>query len=165
MFKHLLGPLDGSHLAEAALPAAMELAAQFNSEITLLRVTRVPYIATGMDGTSYADLIVNLRQQEHDEAEAYLRRIKGYLRQQGYIVHHDVLENEGIAQTILGVAEGHNIDTIVMSTHGRGGISRWMFGSVADKVLRQADIPVVLIRATEEVIEWELPDKLEKVAI
>jgi nucleotide-binding universal stress UspA family protein len=101
-----------------------------------------------------------LRQQEHDEAEAYLRGLQGSLQQQGFTAHRHVMEGEGVAQIVLDIADTQHADTIVMSTHGRGGVSRWVFGSVADKVLRHADIPVVLIRATEEAMEWELPDAL-----
>lgn len=150
MFKHLLVPLDGSHLAETALPAALELAARFDSEITLLRVTHAPYIATNLGGTAYADLLLALRQQTHDEAMAYLKGHQGSLRQQGYKVHIHTCEGEPTAEIILDVAAGIGVDTIIMSTHGRGGVSRWVFGSVADKVLRRADVPVVLIRAREE---------------
>ena len=157
MFKHLLVPLDGSHLAELALPPALELAGCFDSEITLLCVTRTPYIATSTDGSAYADLVINLREQAHEEATQYLQAQQGSLRQQGYKVHIHVTEGEPIAQVILDVAQGVDVDTIVMSTHGRGGISRWVFGSVADRVLRQADIPVVLIRAKQKASEVDVP--------
>ncbi len=149
MFKHILVPLDGSHLAEAALPATMELAAKFNSEITLLRITQPPYIPSHTSGQIYADLMINMRQEAQKIAEAYLKGQKGSLRQQGFIVNTLVVQGESPAMAILDVAEGQNIDTIVMSTHGRGGIARWVYGSVADKVLRHADMPILLVRAKE----------------
>jgi nucleotide-binding universal stress UspA family protein len=157
MFKHILVPLDGSRLAEAALPAACELAAKFDSEITLLRVTSSPMLFTNVDGYVYGDLIGTMRQQSRDEATAYLNSHKGVLRQQGYIVHAQILENESPATAILDVVEVQNMDGIVMSTHGRGGLVRWMFGSVADKVLRHADVPVLLIRANTDEFDVDLP--------
>lgn len=158
MFKHILVPLDGSHLAEAALPAALALASRFDSKITLLRVTRTPYVASGIDGSVYTEMIVTLRQQEYDEAAAYLQMKQRSLQQQNYVVDTVVREGEPIAEIVLETAAEAGVDTIVMSTHGRGGVSRWVFGSVADKVLRQAEIPVVLIRAEEEALNWTQPE-------
>lgn len=155
MFNHLLIPLDGSHLAEAALPAATELASKFNSKITLVWVIQPPHlIMTAANGSVYAQLLTEMRNQSEQDAHSYLRSHKGTLRQQGYDVEAMVVEGENIADALLDVAIERTIETIVMSTHGRGGISRWVFGSVADKVLRQADVPVLLIRAKEEASDW-----------
>ena len=125
MFKHILVPLDGSLLAEAALPAATALAERFDSEITLLRVTRTPYIATSLDGSAYAELIVSLRQQGYEEAAAYLQMKQRSLQQRQYVVDSIVREGEPVAELILDIVAEEGIDTIVMSTHGRGGVSRW----------------------------------------
>ena len=151
MFRHLLVPLDGSHLAEAALPPAIELASKFNSEITLIWVIQPPHLVmTAANGSVYAQLLMEMRNQSEHDAEAYLRSHQGSLRQQGFVVHTQLTEGENIANALLEVATSLKIDAIVMSTHGRGGLSRWVFGSVADKVLRYADVPVLLIRAKEE---------------
>jgi len=157
MFKHILVPLDGSRLAEAALPAACKLASKFDGEITLLRVTAPPFFLSHGDGRAYADLLVTMRQENRAEAEAYLNAHKGSLRQQGYIVHIQVFEDESPANAILGVVEGQDMDTVVMSTHGRGGIARWVYGSVADKVLRHSHVPVLLIRSREEMLHTDVP--------
>jgi len=157
MFNHLLLPLDGSPLAEAALPAAMELASKFNSTITLVWVIQPPHlIMTAANGSVYAQLLTEMRHQSEQDAQSYLRRHQGSLRQQGYSVQAIVTEGENIADALLDVATNREVDTIVMSTHGRGGLSRWVFGSVADKVLRQAEVPVLLIRAKEETTDWKV---------
>ena len=154
MFNHLLVPLDGSHLAEAALPPAQELASKFNSEITLVWVIQPPHlIMTAANGSVYAQLLIEMRNQSEQDAHTYLRAHQGSLQQQGYAVHAQVTEGENVADALLQVASSLKIDTIVMSTHGRGGLSRWVFGSVADKVLRYADMPVLLIRAKEETLD------------
>ena len=154
MFSHLLVPLDGSHLAEAALPPAIELARKFSSEITLVWVIQPPHlIMTAANGSVYAQLLMEMRNQSEHEAQNYLRSHQGSLRQQGFVVHTQLTEGENIADALLQIASSLNIDAIVMSTHGRGGLSRWVFGSVADKVLRYADVPVLLIRAKEETLE------------
>ncbi|MFO7538403.1 MAG: universal stress protein [Chloroflexota bacterium] len=156
MFTHLLIPLDGSRLAEAALPSALALAAKFESTITLLRVVRPPDISTSTTGSPMTEVLTMLRAHSQEEAESYLRVLQGSLRQQGYKIHRHVIFGDGVADIILEVAQGQAVvqsqavDVIVMSTHGRSGLSRWVFGSVADKVLRQAQVPVLLIRAQEE---------------
>lgn len=157
MFKHLLVPLDGSSLAETALPVAMGLAERFDSEIMLLRVIRPPYIVSSVGGAAYAEMLAELRDQASEEARVYLREMGSTLRQKGYNIRTHVAEGENAAEIILDVVAGFGIDTIVMSTHGRGGVSRWVFGSIADKVLQQANVPVLLIRSSEEGIHWEQP--------
>lgn len=160
MFNYLLVPLDGSHLAEAALPAAMELASKFNSKITLVWVIQPPHlIMTAANGSIYAQLLTEMRNQSEQDAHVYLRGHQGSLRQQGYKVTASVTEGENVADALLDVASSLEVDTIVMSTHGRGGISRWVFGSVADKVLRYAEVPVLLIRAKEETLDSKAKDK------
>lgn len=154
MFKHLLVPLDGSLLAEAALPVAVEIASRFDSDLTLLRVTRPPAVASSMGQPVYAERLGELRDWACEEATGYLKQIQNTLRQQGYKVQIHVTEGEPAADVILETAAGFGIDTIVMSTHGRSGISRWVFGSVADRVLRQSNIPVLIVRANEEALHW-----------
>ncbi|MCB8942887.1 MAG: universal stress protein [Ardenticatenaceae bacterium] len=149
MFRRILVPLDGSHLAESALPAALELASKFEGEITLIRVVASPTTMPTVDGRAYGELHFKMREHVLDEAEMYLKLHKNSLRQQGYVVHHQIVEGDSPAGAILDIAEAQNMDAIVMSTHGWGGLARWMFGSVADKIIRRADIPVVLIRANE----------------
>jgi len=153
MFNHLLVPLDGSHLAEAALPPALELADKINSQISLVWVIQPPHlIMTAANGSVYAQLLTEMRNQSEQDAHAYLKAHQDSLSQQGFVVHTQVTEGENVADTLLQVASNLKADAIVMSTHGRGGLSRWVFGSVADKVLRYADVPVLLIRAKGEAL-------------
>lgn len=151
MFKHLLLPLDGSRLAEAALPSAKALAQRFDSKITLLAVVRVPYMAVDVGGHAYTDALLEMHDQAHDQTLEYLREKQQALQREGYRVNIEMGEGEPVAEIILETVEQVGADTIVMSTHGRGGVSRWVFGSVADKVLQQASVPVLLVRAKEEV--------------
>ena len=146
MFQHILIPLDGSPLAETALKSALTLAGKFSSELTLLRVVAQPYLPTDGLSASYAELIAGLREQALADARAYLVAQQGSLQQQGFRVHALVSELEPVAEAILNTAESVKADAIVMSTHGRGGLARWVYGSVADRVLRHAHVPVLLIR-------------------
>ena len=143
MNQRILVPLDGSPLAELALPEALALAKLPESRVTLLHV--IPPIE---DVISDGELITIDQQWESRRIHAmhYLEKICE--RPDWKHVNVDVAVEMGIpAETILDFAQRHKIDRIVMTTHGRTGINRWVYGSVADKVLRAADRTVVLVRA------------------
>jgi len=146
VFKHLLVPLDGSGFAEAALPYALELAAQFDSDITLLRVIAPPRLGEGALTPDSADFTIRVRDDLYKEAIEYLQFQKGSLRSQHYRAHYQVVEAEDVATEIINTARGVGADTVVMCTHGRGGLSRWLFGSVATRVLQSAPVPVLIVR-------------------
>lgn len=157
MFKHILLPLDGSQLAEVALPVALNLADKFESKLTLLRIVSLPTAFYSMHDSVSINLLVTFCEQALEEAKAYLKKLRNELTQQGYEVQIQVLEDSSPATAILDVVRVQAIDGIVMSTHGRGGLGRWVYGSVADKVLRYAPVPVLLIRATNDQLDIELP--------
>ncbi len=150
MFKHLLVPLDGSDLAETAVPLACELAAKFGSEITLLTVTRSPYMAVDVGGHSYVEMLDEMRGQIQSDSALYLQSQKEKLQEKGLVVHTCIVEGEPIAEVVLDTAVERDVDAIVMSTHGRSGVRRWVFGSVADKILQRAKVPILLVRVQEE---------------
>lgn len=151
MFRHLLIPLDGSKLAESVLPLAMVVAERFDSEVTLLRVVRSPHIIGG--GEEFPALYVTMREDLCREASEYLATKEQGWRAAGLKVNSQVREGHSIADIILECADDLDVDAIAMCTHGRSGVMRWVFGSVADKVLQQAQVPILLIRAqpTEDV--------------
>lgn len=150
MFKHLLVPLDGSGFAEAAIPYAIDLAAKYDSEITLIRVVMPPHMGEGSLSPESADFMIKMRDETHKESIDYLQQQKGSLRQQNFKVHYQVAESEDVAAEIISAVKSGTYDTVVMCTHGRGGISRWLFGSVAMRVLQSAEVPVLLIRPTAQ---------------
>jgi nucleotide-binding universal stress UspA family protein len=144
MYQRLLVPLDGSGLAEAALAHAEEVAAQFDAEIILLRVVVSPYAIAAPDlvlATAESDM-----HQLSAQAEEYLKNTANQLRARGLQVRSATCEGP-VAEAILEHAEALNAGLVVMSTHGRGGVSRWVYGSVADRVLQGSSCPVLLIRA------------------
>lgn len=146
MFKHLIVPLDGSGFAEAALPYALELAAQFDSDITLVRVILPPRLGEGALSPESADFTIRVRDDLYKEAIEYLQVQKGSLRSQNYRAHYQVVEAEDVAAEIINTVRGSGADTVVMCTHGRGGLSRWLFGSVATRVLQSSPVPVLIVR-------------------
>ena len=141
----LLVPLDGSTLAESALPEALALSKALRATVTLLQVIPAP-----ADVIRNGALVISVDEQWEvlkDQALHYLNGVRNRPAWQG-IETHVAVEMGSPAETILDFCQQHKIDRIVMATHGRTGINRWVFGSIADKVLRAADRTVVLVRAT-----------------
>jgi len=144
--QRILVPLDGSKLAERALPHAQTLAQAHGAEILLVRIVEPP------SDLEVAELYVawespeKLYRHRQTAAEQYLGRVQERLSEAG--VHGEMYVNEGhAAEMILKAAESEGVDLIVMSTHGRSGVARWVYGSVAGKVLHGAPCPLLLIRA------------------
>jgi nucleotide-binding universal stress UspA family protein len=146
VYKKILVPLDGSTLAEAALPHAQALASSDEAEIYLLRVSVNPAAEFSFSDPSLASDFVDAMEAE---TLAYLQSIRARLQRAG-IRTSFLIRKGSIAETILEVAAGVHADIIAMSTHGRSGISRWLLGSVADRVVHHSPIPVLLIRPQVE---------------
>jgi len=143
MSRHrILVPLDGSELAEFALPEALTLAKLPDSEITLLQVMP-PIEDLIADGEEFA-----IDQQWERQKIIALRYLNGICARPEWrtLQTHVAVEMGRPPETILDFAQKHDIDHIVIATHGRTGLGRWVYGSVADKVLRAADRAVVLVR-------------------
>lgn len=144
MYKKILVPLDGSDLAEIALPHAINLAKQSNGELVLLVIVQAltPMVTPDMVAIDTGPIIEQMTMQ----AEAYLSHLLQKLEPE---VHAKkvIVQETSVADAIANYAAEANVDLIVMSTHGRSGISRWVYGSVAERVLRAASCPVLLIRA------------------
>ena len=160
MYKKILVPLDGSELAECALPHAEELAKGCDTEeVILVSVTeqvrgrtRAPeaqelYRASDKPGLQGAgsEIIVTFGKMQR-QAQRYLGRLAKGLENEGIRVQTDVILGNP-AEEIIRFAERSGADVIVMSSHGRSGPSRWAHGSVADKVLRSSCIPVLMVKA------------------
>lgn len=147
MLKHLLVPLDGSALAEKALDYAVQIIAP-KRRLTLLYIIEVPEIANTFHpiGNIPHDVDVNLAS-----ARDYLARVSADLKRD-----HDLRVNIEIkigrpAEIITQVAETEFVDAIVMSTHGRSGIEKFIFGSVTQKVLTAMPCPVFVVPGKEVV--------------
>lgn len=157
MFAHLLVPLDGSRLAEAALPHALALAARFDSTLTLARVV----------GPTFAELTEQVTAVDRlaaREAALYLGDIQYSLREHGFQANYRVLCGRQPAAEIARCAAQLDVDAVVMSTHGRSGISRWVLGSVAEQVLQAVRQPVFLIRVNESHADYDLLAALPSLA-
>lgn len=134
----ILVPLDGSKLAERALPFAEVMAKANLARILLLRVVPAAHRVVG-------DPMVD-QSRAVREAEAYLTNVAAQITTQT-IVESAVFVGDA-AESIVEEITLRNVDLVVMSTHGRSGVGRWVYGSVADQVMRNATVPVLLVPAS-----------------
>ncbi len=141
MYKRILVPLDGSELAEKALDHAEKLAEKFGAEVTLLQI--VPFMPIYGAPELVVPFVVDEKQKE--AAEKYLSDLAEGLKKKGLLVAAKVKVGMQVAAEIIDFAKGSGIDLIVMCTHGRSGITRWVLGSVAHKVLTRAETPIFLV--------------------
>lgn len=139
MFKKILVPLDGSELAAKVLPFVIDLAKTHDSQVTLLHV----YYA-GVSET-FPDLVEKALEKERENCKLLLARAAAELEAQGLKgVKVECLEGSP-AREIIAYAKDNGMDLIAMSTHGRGEVA-WVLGSVAEKVVSHAPMPVLLFR-------------------
>lgn len=144
---HILVPLDGSPLGEAALEPAVEIARLFEAELSLVQVVR-PVSAAASPPVAfpvgYDERFTDLCRRE---AQDYLGDLAERLRAQGVRASAAAVLSESVAATILDLAAGERIRLVALATHGYGGLRRLTLGSVADKVVRGANRPVLVCPA------------------
>jgi len=146
MYRKMLVLLDGSELAEVVFPFAKELAARLNLDVTMLQVY-------GDIGRNFVPVhqayIERAAEKIKSQIEDVQERLGIPLEEKQVEVRGELADGH-YAEEILSYAENSKIDLILMASHGRSGIRRWRMGSVADKVLRAAKVPVLFIRAGTE---------------
>ncbi len=145
MYKRVLIPLDGSALAEQALPHALAQARLFEAELILLQVLApLPHSPLlGEPARERAQTSLNASAHE------YLERLVARVQEHGIRVRAVTVEGSP-SMAITEFAEANELDLIVMTTRGQSGLSRWLMGSVADRVVRAAAVPVLLVRTRKE---------------
>lgn len=143
-WQKILVPLDGSELAERPLSAALMIAEAVMGQIVLLTaVTSEPFAEIMEPGP---ELRQRLIQAGEAEAQSYLKSVRNRLMPTPAALKTELATGPA-AQAIIDYAQSDGIDLIFMSSHGRSGVSRWAYGSVADKVLHHAPCAVAIIRA------------------
>jgi nucleotide-binding universal stress UspA family protein len=143
MYKRILLPLDGSAIAEQALPHAIAIVCRFQAELILMRVLVPAFERPIM-------YIKHIEQSEKEHlilAQEYLDGVATYIKAEN-IIKVQTMTAQGIPhEEIVRFAEENSVDLIVICSRGQSGISRWLMGSVADRVCRGVNAPVLLIRA------------------
>ncbi len=144
MYKRILVTLDQSELAEQALPHAAAIAQAMDAVVELLSVVRV----VDDDLMRAAGAAFDWEAQKQALQE-YLDGIKARVEAEGLRCTTAIRQGD-VAEEIIRYCGEIGRTLVVMSTHGRSGLGRWVYGSVTDRVLRYADVPILLVRATEE---------------
>ena len=144
MYKRVVVPLDGSPLAEGMLRFIIDIASPLDLEVALLQVVKAapPYLTETMKA-----LVLENAERSLAEARAYLAGLGEDLSAKGIRVRSEVRGGDPVDE-IVACAREIDADLIAMTTHGRSGLGRLLFGSVAEAVLRLAEIPVFLMRLT-----------------
>ncbi len=145
MYKKIMVPLDGSELAECVL-AHVEAVSRGSqpSEIVLVRV--VEPLPRGRVSAPFGEDLKRLESKDREKAKQYLEETAKKLHSEGIQLRTHVIIGKA-AEELAAYAEENEIDLIVMATHGHSGPSRWVFGSVAERILRAACVPVLMVRA------------------
>jgi nucleotide-binding universal stress UspA family protein len=158
VYSNILVPLDGSKLAELALPQAKELARAFGSRLHVVQVIS-PYaglgsiLATGIAGSDTSELGMDLARRivefQKSKGDDYLKNLETRLQESG--IDHKTALLEGVADEMINeYARENDIDLIVMSAWGASGLKRFLLGSVTDRVVRSSDVTVMVVRPPEQ---------------
>jgi nucleotide-binding universal stress UspA family protein len=143
MYKKILVPLDGSELSEHALAHLRAIAGGPKTlKVVLLQVVE-PVVIPLVGGQYAVERALEERERGDTDAKNYLNELAEQLEKEGMSVK-TVITHGMPADDILNYATKNKVGLIIMSTHGRSGISRWLFGSVAEKVIRHSTIPVLV---------------------
>jgi nucleotide-binding universal stress UspA family protein len=165
MASRILVPLDGSSLAEQALSWAVTLARGLGAELRLLRaVWIVPDVLELLDEST--ENMEAIAQQLEADARDYLGAVAEQLRDLGFTAHY-VVRRGPAAEAILDYSLQTDVGYVVMATHGYSGLRRWTHGSVAERVLQTARLPLLLVRPGEKDVEqdWQQPAQCRRILV
>lgn len=149
MYKKILVPLDGSLRAEAILPHVEQLAQWSGASLVLMRVVEpTPIVVDPYDPQPAFPFQDDLERQAV-EVDTYLAGVAANLAEKGITAERKILRGP-IVESILQVADDEQADLIAMASHGRGGLARVFYGSVAAGVLQRINRPILLIRSRDQ---------------
>ena len=147
MYQHIMVPLDGSELAECVLPHVEAIAGGCSvSRVTLVRVVAPLRLYGGVESRFSPEERQRLEADTIDIARNYLDQLVERLKDNGIVAESEVLRGDAVDK-LVDYAASSEVDLIIIATHGRSGVSRWVWGSVADRILRSARVPVLMVRA------------------
>lgn len=144
--RSVMVPLDGSPFSEHALPLALEIARRSQARLLVVHVASWLSMAHSVDLYMHGDFYAQFRRQQQEYLDSVVRRLEEV---SSVAVTPMLLEEEGVVRSLCGMAES-GADLVVMATHGRGPFTRFWCGSVADTLIRQLSIPVIVLRGSKE---------------
>jgi nucleotide-binding universal stress UspA family protein len=147
VFRKFLVPLDRSDASQMSVPYAVEMAKKLNASITLFSMAQTVY-AQNLDGMGVGAGVNwdSIDKASEQYSEEYLEGIEAKIKSQGVKVDHVAVLGIDAANEILELEKKISPDLVVMATRGRSPVARWAFGSVAEKVLREGSLPLLLVR-------------------
>jgi nucleotide-binding universal stress UspA family protein len=148
MYQTILVPLDGSKRAERILPHVEAFALKFDAALILLQIVE-PIVLGASPYDAGAIYLGEEIDRRTEEAKTYLAGVQNLLREK-HIEAQTKVEYGPVVSTILAVADEHNVDLIAMASHGRTGLARVFFGSVASGILNRAERPLLVVRAQDD---------------
>jgi nucleotide-binding universal stress UspA family protein len=154
MYQKIMVPLDGSELAECVLPHVEGFieSCQVSTIVFVRAVKPEPAVSRGAYTTGEVDLTVieantqRIEEEKKASAKNYLDQVISRLKGDGVNFETEVLVGT-VAESLIDYTETNNVDMILIATHGRSGVSRWVRGSIADRILRGSRVPVLMVRA------------------
>jgi len=147
MYQHVMVPLDGSELAECVLPHLEVVARGCNvKKVTLVRVVEPLHMYGGVESHIPPEERQRLEADAINIAKSYLDRMVERLKQGGLTVESEVLYGK-VTDELADYANKNEVDLVIISTHGHSGVSRWVWGNTADRILRAVCVPVFMVRA------------------
>jgi nucleotide-binding universal stress UspA family protein len=147
LINRILLPIDGSDLSKLALPVGEELASKLKVSTTIFQMATMTRIYDDGSGTSAYIDYTKLDEDAKRRVSAEMIALEKELKKKGLDVTSIVTSGFDAAYEIIELCKKTGIDLVVMSTHGRSGLGRWVFGSVAEKVLRYGERPILLVNA------------------
>jgi nucleotide-binding universal stress UspA family protein len=149
MYSKIMVPLDGSKLAECVLAHVEALAKGCQvKEVEFVKVFEPFIMPSGADFVMSEKDTARIDAENRADAEKYIQKISKDVQNMGIKATGKVIKKaDGVAEDLAGYASKSGADLIVIATHGRSGPSRWVWGSVADRILRSACVPVLMVRA------------------
>ena len=147
MYEKIMVPLDGSELAECVLPHLKGFIKGCHvSNVVFVRVVVPPVLLHYGEDLIRPEIYEETESAMQSAAKDYLDQIKNRLKYEGTELHSEVLVGR-VADSLADYTEKNDIDLILIATHGRSGVTRWVRGSIADKILRYSNVPVLMVRA------------------
>jgi nucleotide-binding universal stress UspA family protein len=149
MYKKIMVPLDGSKLAECVLPHLETIVKGCESpEVIVVKAVEPLSVPYGREVSQFTSLeqVKAFETHQKVEAEKYLKEIVARLGKTGVNARAKVIYGKA-DESLSGYASKNKVDLVVIATHGRSGISRWVWGSVADRLVRSVCVPVLMVRA------------------
>jgi len=154
MYKKIMVPLDGSELAECVLPHVKSFVT--GCQVGTIILTRVieaapisyrdAYAKDKLDLTKVEEQTKIIEAKRKSSAEKYLKEMATRIGREEIVLQTEVIVGK-VADSLVDFAETNDIDLILIATHGRSGVSRWVRGSIADRILRASRVPVLMVRA------------------